>query len=124
MPEGALALAQAAAYLAIAPKSNALYRAYKAVQTDVAQTRNDPVPLHLRNAPTGLMKGLGYGKGYQYAHDADDALVVQDHLPDNLKSRRYYLPTDRGVEARIGQRLAERRQRTEELRNGTKEHEQ
>ncbi|HEY7909769.1 MAG TPA: replication-associated recombination protein A, partial [Thermomicrobiales bacterium] len=67
MPEGALALAQAAAYLAIAPKSNALYRAYKAVQTDVTQTRNDPVPLHLRNAPTGLMKGLGYGKGYQYA---------------------------------------------------------
>jgi putative ATPase len=124
MPEGALALAQAAAYLAIAPKSNALYRAYKAVQTDVAQTRNDPVPLHLRNAPTGLMKGLGYGKGYQYAHDAQNAVVAQEHLPDNLKNRRYYEPTDRGVEARIGQRLAERRQRMDALRNGTKEREQ
>jgi putative ATPase len=124
MPEGALALAQAAAYLAIAPKSNALYRAYKAVQADVAQTRNDPVPLHLRNAPTGLMKGLGYGKGYQYAHDSAGAVVAQDHLPDNLKNRRYYEPTDRGVEARIGQRLAERRQRIKELRNDTKEHEQ
>jgi putative ATPase len=124
MPEGALALAQAAAYLAIAPKSNALYRAYKAVQTDVAETRNDPIPLHLRNAPTGLMKGLGYGKGYQYAHDAAGAVVAQDHLPDNLKNRRYYVPTDRGVEARIGQRLAERLQRMEELRTGTKEHQQ
>jgi len=116
MPEGALALAQAALYLAIAPKSNAVYRAYKAVQTDVAETRNDPVPLHLRNAPTRLMKGLGYSKGYQYAHDADDALVAQDHLPDNLANRRYYLPTERGVEARIRQRLDDRRARIDELR--------
>jgi putative ATPase len=111
MPEGALALAEAAIYLAVAPKSNALYRAYKAVQTDVAATRNDPVPLHLRNAPTGLMKGLGYGKGYQYAHDATDAVVAQEHLPANLRGRRYYDPTERGVEARISQRLAERRER-------------
>jgi putative ATPase len=116
MPEGALALAQAALYLAIAPKSNAIYRAYKAVQTDVAETRNDPVPLHLRNAPTRLMKSLGYGKGYQYAHDADDALIAQDHLPDNLANRRYYFPTERGVEARIRQRLDDRRARIDELR--------
>ncbi len=109
MPEGALALAEAAIYLAIAPKSNALYRAYKAVQADVTETRNDPVPLHLRNAPTRLMKGLGYGKGYQYAHDAPDAIVEQEHLPTNLRGRRYYEPTNRGVEARISQRLAERR---------------
>ena len=120
LPEGALALAQAAAYLAIAPKSNALYRAYAAVQHDVAETRNDPVPLHLRNAPTGLMKGLGYGKGYQYAHDTDDAVVAQEHLPENLHDRTYYYPTDRGVEARISQRLAERRDRIATLR-GEKE---
>ncbi len=111
MPEGALALAEAAIYLAVAPKSNALYRAYKAVQTDVAETRNDPVPLHLRNAPTRLMKNIGYGKGYQYAHDAADAVVAQEHLPENLRGHRYYEPTDRGVEARISQRLAERRER-------------
>jgi putative ATPase len=114
MPEGALALAEAAIYLAVAPKSNALYRAYKAVQADVAETRNDPVPLHLRNAPTGLMKGLGYGKGYQYAHDAPDAVVAQEHLPANLRGRRYYEPTERGVEARISQRLAEWRARMKE----------
>ncbi|HEY8292248.1 MAG TPA: replication-associated recombination protein A [Thermomicrobiales bacterium] len=117
MPEGALALAEAAIYLAVAPKSNALYRAYKAVQADVTETRNDPVPLHLRNAPTGLMKGLGYGKGYQYAHDAADAVVAQEHLPANLRGRRYYEPTERGVEARISQRLAERRERIAALRD-------
>ncbi len=111
MPEGALALAQAAVYLAVAPKSNALYTAYKAVQSDVAQTRNDPVPLHLRNAPTGLMRGLGYGKGYQYAHDAPDATVRQRHLPDALAGRTYYHPTERGVEARIAVRLADLRAR-------------
>ncbi|MCA1668349.1 MAG: replication-associated recombination protein A [Thermomicrobia bacterium] len=119
MPEGALALAEAAIYLAVAPKSNALYRAYKAVQADVTETRNDPVPLHLRNAPTGLMKGLGYGKGYQYAHDAADAIVTQAHLPDNLRGRRYYEPTERGVEARISQRLAERRERIAAIRNAS-----
>ncbi len=106
MPEGALALAEAAVYLAVAPKSNALYTAYKAVQADVAKTRNDPVPLHLRNAPTRLMKGLGYGEGYQYAHDAPGTVVTQAHLPDNLRGRQYYHPTERGVEARISTRLA------------------
>lgn len=124
MPEGALALAEAAAYLAIAPKSNALYRAYKEVQRDVAETRNDPVPLHLRNAPTGLMKQFGYGEGYQYAHDADDAVVAQDHLPENIRNHRYYMPTEHGVEARIRQRLAARQQRIEELRTAAKERNQ
>ena len=116
MPEGALALAEAAAYLAIAPKSNALYTAYTLVQGDVAQTRNDPVPLHLRNAPTRLMRGLGYGAGYAYAHDAEDAVVAQEHLPANLAGRTYYRPTERGVEARISARLAEQRARIAALR--------
>lgn len=104
--EGALALAQAVVYLAQAPKSNAVYRAYGAVLHDVEATRNEPVPLHLRNAVTGLMKGLGYGSGYQYAHDFKDAQVEQEHLPPNLAGHRYYYPTDHGYEARVQQRLA------------------
>ena len=108
--EGALALAQAVVYLAQAPKSNAVYRAYGAVVQDVAETRNDPVPLHLRNAVTGLMKGMGYGAGYKYAHDFADAQVEQDHLPPNLAGRRYYTPTEHGFEARVKARLAWRDQ--------------
>lgn len=104
-PEGELALAQAVVYLCQAPKSNAVYRAYGAVLKDVEETRNEPVPLHLRNAVTGLMKGLGYGKGYQYAHDFVDARVEQEHLPPNLQGRRYYEPTDHGFEARVAARL-------------------
>lgn len=92
MPEGNLALAQTAVYLSQAPKSNALYKAYGKVREDVANTRNDPVPLHLRNAVTGLMKGLGYGAGYKYAHDYDGAKVEQEHLPESLRGRRYYEP--------------------------------
>jgi putative ATPase len=107
MPEGNLALAEATVYLALAPKSNAVYRAYSAVQEDVARTKNEPVPLHIRNAPTGLMKALGYGRGYKYAHDYEGAQVEQDHLPDSLKGRRYYRPTDRGFEARLRQRMEE-----------------
>jgi putative ATPase len=107
MPEGELALAEAVVYLSFAPKSNAVYTAYSLVKDDVARTRNEPVPLHIRNAPTSLMKGLGYGKGYKYAHDYDDALVEQEHLPDSLRGRRYYRPTDRGHEARIKQRMEE-----------------
>ena len=106
IPEGDLALAQAVVYLAQAPKSNAVYRAYGAVREDVQATRNDPVPLHLRNAVTGLMEGLGYGAGYQYAHDFADAHVMQEHLPANLAGHRYYFPTDRGYEVRIRDRLA------------------
>ena len=107
MPEGNLALAQAVVYLAVAPKSNALYTAYGTVQADVEQTAAEPVPLHLRNAPTGLMKGLGYGKGYQYAHSLEDKVANMQCLPDNLLGRVYYHPTEQGVEKRIRERLTE-----------------
>ena len=117
MPECELALAEAVVYLALAPKSNALYTAYKAVKDDVARTRNEPVPMHIRNAPTGLMKQLGYGSGYKYAHDFEGAVVAQTHLPDALRGRRYYRPTDRGYEARLGQRMEEwARRRKEQAR--------
>lgn len=105
MPEANLALAEATVYLALAPKSNSLYTAYSAVRDDVMRTRNEPVPMHLRNAPTGLMKRLGYGKGYKYAHDYTGGQVEQSHLPDSLAGRRYYRPTDRGYEARLKQRM-------------------
>jgi putative ATPase len=107
MPEGNLALAQAAVYLAVAPKSNALYTAYSDVQQDVERTAAEPVPLHLRNAPTGLMKNLGYGKDYQYAHDLENKVADMQCLPDNLKDRHYYHPTNEGIENRIRQRLEE-----------------
>ncbi|HEX5504247.1 MAG TPA: replication-associated recombination protein A [Thermomicrobiales bacterium] len=105
-PEANTALAQLTIYLATAPKSNACYTAYAAAREDVEKTRNDPVPLHLRNAPTGLMKGLGYGAGYKYAHDYAGAAVAQQHLPDNLAGRRYYTPTDRGFERTVAERMA------------------
>ncbi|HKX00870.1 MAG TPA: replication-associated recombination protein A [Methylomirabilota bacterium] len=105
-PEGELALAQATCYLALAPKSNAVYAAWNAVRHDIAEQPAEPVPLHLRNAPTGLMGHLGYGRGYQYAHDAPDARVSQEHLPDALRGRVYYQPTDRGAEKEIADRLA------------------
>lgn len=100
MPEGALALAECTAYMAAAPKSNAIYKAYGEVKEDIHSFPNEPVPIHLRNAPTGLMKTLGYGKGYKYAHDFEGAKVDQEHLPASLKGRRYYRPTDRGWEGR------------------------
>jgi putative ATPase len=106
-PEGNLALAQAAVYLSLAPKSNALYTAFGAVHEDVQQTEADPVPLHLRNAPTGLMKNLGYGKDYRYAHDYDEKVTDMQCLPDNLAGRSWYQPTDQGFEARLRQRMAE-----------------
>ena len=105
MPEGNLALAQAVVYLAVAPKSNALYTAYGAVQRDVQETASDPVPLHLRNAPTRLMKNIGYGEGYEYAHNLDEKVADMQCLPDNLKGRTYYHPTNDGLEARIRERL-------------------
>jgi putative ATPase len=112
MPEGNLALAQAVVYLSVAPKSNALYTAYGDVQQDVEQTSADPVPLHLRNAPTGLMKKLGYGKGYQYAHELESKVADMQCLPDNLRDHVYYRPTSEGVEKRIRERLEEiKRQR-------------
>ena len=106
-PEGYLALAQAAVYLSLAPKSNALYVGYGVVQKDLKQTIAEPVPLHLRNAVTGLMGNLGYGKGYQYAHDYDEKVTGMTCLPESLAGRVYYKPTDQGFEARIRQRLAE-----------------
>ncbi len=110
MPEGNLALAQVAVYMAIAPKSNALYKAYGSVRRDVEETAADPVPLHLRNAPTKLMKEIGYGKDYQYAHDLEEKVADMQCLPDNLKDRVYYHPTAEGVEKRIQDRLEQIRQ--------------
>jgi len=106
-PEGHLALAQAAVYLSLAPKSNAVYLAYGEVMDDVRKTEADPVPLHLRNAVTGLMKNVGYGAGYQYAHDSQDKVTDMPCLPDNLSGRVYYQPTDQGFEARLRARLEE-----------------
>ncbi|MGD8961942.1 MAG: replication-associated recombination protein A [Desulfobacterales bacterium] len=104
-PEGELALAQAVVYLATAPKSNSVYAAFGKVSAVVKKTGSLPVPLHIRNAPTRLMKDLGYAKGYKYAHNYEDALVHQDYLPDKLKGQRFYLPTDRGFEKKIKDRL-------------------
>jgi putative ATPase len=106
-PEGNLALAQAAVYLSLAPKSNAVYTAYGEVQEDLKSTIAEPVPLHLRNAVTGLMRNVGYGKGYQYAHNADERVTDMTCLPESLQGRVYYHPTDQGFEARIRQRLEE-----------------
>jgi putative ATPase len=104
-PEGDLALAQAVAYLATAPKSNSIYKAFGDVKETIKKTGTLPVPMHIRNAPTGLMKNLGYGKDYKYAHDFKDAHVKQEYLPEKLKDVLYYFPTDRGYEKTIKQRL-------------------
>ena len=105
MPEGNLALAQASTYLATAPKSNSLYEAYSAVQKDVERSRNEPVPLHLRNPVTKLMRELGHGKGYKYAHDYPGHFVEQQNLPNLLKGKRYYSPSDQGYEKEVRSRL-------------------
>ncbi len=109
-PEGELAIIQAAIYLATAPKSNAIYMAEKLASQDIKKTGSLPVPLHLRNAPSKLMKNIGYGQGYQYVHDTKDGIVLQEHLPDKLKGRCYYKPTNRGFEAIIKDRLHKWRQ--------------
>jgi len=101
MPEGNTALAQAVTYMAAAPKSNAVYRAYGAAAEDATRDLAAPVPLHIRNAPTRLMKTLGYGKGYRYAHDEAEGVAPMSCLPDHLQSRRYYEPTERGLESKI-----------------------
>lgn len=105
LPEGKLALAQAAAYLATAPKSNAIYSAYGSAKADVVKEGALAVPLHIRNAPTKLMGEMGYGKGYRYAHRYPDAYIQQEYLPEKLKGRIYYRPTDRGFEKIIKERL-------------------
>ena len=105
LPEGDLALAQAAVYLATAPKSNALYTAFLGVKKDVREIENMPVPLHIRNAPTKLMEDLDYGKDYKYPHDYPDHFVEEEYLPENLKGRTYYHPTEQGFEREIKKRL-------------------
>jgi len=105
-PEGELALAQCVTYLATAPKSNAVYVAFGAARSDVASAPDEPVPLHIRNAPTALMKEVGYAEGYKYAHDYEAGYVEQEYLPERLRGRVYYRPTDRGLEAEIKKRLA------------------
>jgi len=110
IPEGDLALAQATIYLAVAPKSDAAYKALDVARADVATTIAEPVPLHLRNAPTGLMKAFGYGQGYQHAHKFEDGLTDMECLPPSLAGRRYYYPTNRGLEKRIAERLEEIRE--------------
>jgi len=104
-PEGELALAQAAVYLATAAKSNSIYEAYGRVRTTIRSTGSLPVPLHIRNAPTRLMKDLGYGSGYKYAHDYDDAYTPQHYLPEKLQGTSFFEPRERGYEKLIKQRL-------------------
>ena len=116
-PEGDLALAQAVVYLALAPKSNALYTAYGEVLGDIENTRAEPVPLHLRNAPTGLMKSIGYGKGYRYAHDEEGKVADMECLPDSLRGRSYYRPTGEGREKLLAQRMEEIRKVREAKRS-------
>ena len=106
-PEGDLALAEAVVYLSLAPKSNSVYTAYAAVRQEIEHTRQEPVPLHLRNAPTRLMKELEYGKGYRYAHDQEGRVADMDCLPDSLKGRTYYQPTQEGREKLLAQRMEE-----------------
>jgi putative ATPase len=106
-PEGDLALAEAVVYLSLAPKSNSVYTAYAAVQQEIEHTRQEPVPLHLRNAPTKLMKQLDYGKGYQYAHDEEGRVADMDCLPDSLRGHTYFHPTNEGREKLLAQRMEE-----------------
>jgi len=115
LPEGELALAQTAVYLATAPKSNSLYVAYGRVKGAISETGTLPVPLHIRNAPTRLMKDIGYGEDYQYAHDFEDAYVPQDYLPGKLQGSTYYIPTDRGYEKVIKERMEQWRKLRESM---------
>ena len=109
-PEGELALAQCAVYLAVAPKSNAVYLAYKAARTFVKQDGTRPVPMHLRNAPTALMKTLEHGKGYRYAHDEAGGFAAGErYLPDGMEAPGFYQPVERGLEIRIADKLRELR---------------
>ncbi|MGH9720820.1 MAG: replication-associated recombination protein A, partial [Bryobacteraceae bacterium] len=116
IPEGDLALGQAAIYLAAAQKSDASYKALDAAVEDVRKTPTEPVPMHLRNAPTPSMKAWGYGEGYQHAHKFDEAVSGMECLPPSLAGRTYYEPTERGVEKRIKERLAEIEKLREERR--------
>jgi putative ATPase len=111
-PEGELAIAQAIVFMACAAKSNAVYAAFNAAKEDAASLGSLEVPLHLRNAPTRLMKEIGYGKGYRYAHDEPDGYAAGErYFPDSMPERRYYVPVARGLEIKIGEALASRRAR-------------
>jgi putative ATPase len=116
IPEGNLALAEAAVYMATAPKSNSLYAAYGSVTEDVQKTIAEPVPLQLRNAPTGLMKGLGYGQGYKYAHNFQDGITDMSCLPETLKERIYYHPSKFGFEKTISERLQFWKEKIKQMR--------
>jgi len=105
MPEGRIPLAEATVYLATAPKSNSAYAALNQAMRDVREQANEPVPIHLRNAVTGMMKDMGYGKDYKYSHDFEGHFEEQEYLPPSLKGRRYYQPSEEGAEQEIGQRL-------------------
>jgi putative ATPase len=118
-PEGELALAQAVVYLALAPKSNAIYTAYKEAGDLAAKTGTEPVPLHIRNAPTGLLKKLGYGRSYRYPHDYPDAWVAETYLPAGLAGSRLYHPTARGWEGKWRGLLAQRRRQVEQQTSET-----
>jgi len=123
-PEGELALAECVIYLACAAKSNAVYTAYSAARAFIREDGSQPVPMRLRNAPTKLMKGLGYGKGYRYAHDEEDAYAAGEHyLPDNMPATTFYAPTERGLEARIRDKLAELRARDAQIDDKPDDHE-
>jgi putative ATPase len=111
-PEGELAIAEAVIYLAAAPKSNAVYEAYNAARAFVSKDATRPVPLHLRNAPTRLMKELGYGRGYRYAHDEEGAYAAgENYFPEGMAPEHWYRPTDRGLEAAIGEKLEQLKNR-------------
>jgi putative ATPase len=118
LPEGNLALAEAAVYLATAPKSNALYTAFQRVQKDIREVENLPVPLHIRNAPTSLMEELGYGKGYKYPHDYPGHFVEEEYFPQNLKGRTYYHPSEEGFERVIKKKLEYWKKRRESKKEG------
>ena len=118
-PEGELALAECVVYLAVAPKSNAVYKAYNAARAFVRQDVTRPVPLHLRNAPTQLMKQLDYGKGYRYAHDEEGGFAAGErYLPEGMPEQRFYAPVPRGLEIKIGDKLAELRRRNRDAGGG------
>ena len=119
MPEGFLPLTEAALYLAAAPKSNSVLRAYVAASGDVAETLHQPVPLHLRNAVTGLGRALGYGSGYRYAHDHEGGVVEQQHLPESLAGRRYYDPSTHGAEREVAKRLQSNREALQRRTTGS-----
>ena len=116
-PEGELALAECAIYLAIAAKSNAVYAAYNEARAFVAEDSTRPVPLHLRNAPTRLMKGLGYGKYYRYAHDEEEGYAAgESYFPEGMERPNWYRPTDRGLESKIREKLEHLRQKDAEAK--------